>query len=96
LPALEQLESRLLASDTWFADYAAALAPASRDEIIRFVFADGQAGSMSREEILFHIINHGTYHRGAIGHALERPGHSARRIPILFTFMLPARARAPP
>lgn len=74
LPALEQLESRLLASDTWFADYAAALAPASREEIIRFVFADGQAGSMSREEILFHIINHGTYHRGAIGHALEQAG----------------------
>ena len=26
---------------------------------------------MTRLEILFHIINHGTYHRGAIGHALD-------------------------
>ncbi|NWK79211.1 DinB family protein [Aquitalea sp. LB_tupeE] len=74
LPALDELQSRLHASDNWFADYATTLAPASRDEIIRFVFADGQAGSMSREEILFHIINHGTYHRGAIGHALEQAG----------------------
>ena len=74
LPALDELQDRLGASGSWFADYAAALAPASRDEIIRFVFADGQAGSMSREEILFHIINHGTYHRGAIGHALEKAG----------------------
>jgi uncharacterized damage-inducible protein DinB len=74
LPALDDLESRLLASDTWFAGYIAGLALASREQIICFDFADGQAGSMSRLEILFHIINHGTYHRGAIGHALERAG----------------------
>jgi len=27
---------------------------------------------LSREEAIFHLINHGTYHRGAIGHALDR------------------------
>ncbi|WP_159875798.1 MULTISPECIES: DinB family protein [Aquitalea] len=74
LPALDELENRLMASDIWFADHITGLAPASREQIIRFDFADGQAGSMSRLEILFHIINHGTYHRGAIGHALERAG----------------------
>jgi hypothetical protein len=88
LPPLEELAERLQASDNWFGEYVATLAPACREEIIHFDFADGQAGSMSREEILFHILNHGTYHRGAIGHALERPAHSARRIPILFSFML--------
>lgn len=74
LPPLDELESRLWVSDTWFADYIAGLAPASHEQIICFDFADGQAGSMSRLEILFHIINHGSYHRGAIGHALERAG----------------------
>ena len=74
LPALAELEARLLASDAWFASFVASLAPATAAEIIRFVFADGLAGSMSREEILFHILNHGTYHRGAIGHALEQAG----------------------
>ena len=29
---------------------------------------------MTRQEILFHIVNHGTYHRGAIGHALDLAG----------------------
>jgi uncharacterized damage-inducible protein DinB len=29
---------------------------------------------MTRQEILFHIVNHGTYHRGAIGHALDLVG----------------------
>ncbi|MEQ9726081.1 DinB family protein [Pseudomonas sp. WHRI 8822A] len=27
---------------------------------------------LSREEAIFHLVNHGTYHRGAIGHALDR------------------------
>jgi uncharacterized damage-inducible protein DinB len=40
-------------------------------EPIRFQFVDGQRGSLTREEILFHLVNHGTYHRGAMGHALD-------------------------
>ena len=36
--------------------------------------ADGRDGGMTRQEILFHIVNHGTYHRGAIGHALDLAG----------------------
>ena len=74
LPELAELERRLLASDAWFASHVAGMEPDRAAEIIRFVFADGLAGSMSREEILFHILNHGTYHRGAIGHALELAG----------------------
>lgn len=74
LPTLDELERRLLASDAWLASHIAALTPESAAQIIRFVFADGQAGSMSQQEILFHILNHGTYHRGAIGHALEQAG----------------------
>lgn len=74
LPPLAELEQRLMASNAWFAGQAASLEQAALDEFIHFRFADGQAGSMTRREILFHIINHGTYHRGAIGHALERAG----------------------
>ncbi|WP_199103844.1 DinB family protein [Aquitalea sp. ASV11] len=74
LPELAELERRLLASDAWFASHVSGMEPDRAAEIIRFVFADGQTGSMSQEEILFHILNHGTYHRGAIGHALEQAG----------------------
>ncbi len=41
-----------------------------------FQFVDGKHGTMTRREILFHIVNHGTYHRGAIGHALDLAGVS--------------------
>ncbi|WP_433852709.1 DinB family protein [Stenotrophomonas nitritireducens] len=71
VPALEALATRLQASDQWYAAHLAGLAPAQWDEVLRFRFADGREGCMTRREILFHVLNHSTYHRGAIGHALD-------------------------
>lgn len=71
VPALDALAARLEASDAWYASHLAGLAPALWDEALRFRFADGREGCMTRREILFHILNHSTYHRGAIGHALD-------------------------
>ncbi|MCW8365484.1 DinB family protein, partial [Pseudomonas aeruginosa] len=33
-----------------------------------------RAEAFSRARVLFHTVNHGTYHRGAIGHALDLAG----------------------
>lgn len=74
VPALEALAMRLEASDQWYAAHLAALAPAQWDQALRFRFADGRDGCMTRREILFHVLNHATYHRGAIGHALDLAG----------------------
>lgn len=74
VPPLHALHDRLIASNHWLQAYAPSLSPESLGETLRFRFLDGQAGSLSREEILFHLINHGTYHRGAIGHALDQAG----------------------
>jgi uncharacterized damage-inducible protein DinB len=71
LPALDELERRITASNHWLATYADSLSPAQLNEVLHFQFVDGQQGSMTREEMLFHFVNHGTYHRGAIGHALD-------------------------
>ena len=74
VPALEALAMRLEASDQWYAAHLAALAPAQWYLALRFRFADGRDGCMTRREILFHVLNHATYHRGAIGHALDLAG----------------------
>ncbi len=74
VPALEALAMRLEASDQWYAAHLPALAPAQWDQALRFRFADGRDGCMTRREILFHVLNHATYHRGAIGPALDRAG----------------------
>ena len=74
LPKLQELDGRLTASNQWLQTYARQLAPHQLDERIRFAFVDGKNGLLSREEVLFHLINHGTYHRGAIGRALDLAG----------------------
>ena len=69
--ACEVLWRRLAASNEWLGGYVAGLTQQALGETIRFTFTDGKHGSLRREEIIFHLINHGTYHRGAIGHALD-------------------------
>lgn len=74
VPELGELDRRLTASNEWLRDYVGAATPDRLREPICFAFTDGQRGSLTREEVIFHLINHGTYHRGAIGHALELAG----------------------
>jgi len=74
VPELDELDRRLCASNDWLQGHAAALDPTRLSQRVRFGFVDGRRGTLTREEILFHLVNHGTYHRGAIGHALDLAG----------------------
>lgn len=93
VPDLQELAQRLAASNEWFSCQARDLTPAQRQQRLSFTFADGRQGCMSRQEILFHIINHGTYHRGAIGHALDlaRVAHPADTYTVFIHEAEPAR-----
>ncbi|WP_447590632.1 DinB family protein [Aquipseudomonas campi] len=71
VPELPELMRRIDDSNRWFAQYVNELTAEHRDQQVFFQFVDGKQGAMTRLEILFHIVNHGTYHRGAIGHALD-------------------------
>ena len=35
-------------------------------EVVNFTFISGEAGAMSRADILLHVVNHTTYHRGHV------------------------------
>ena len=74
LPTLDELAARLTQANLWLQDYAQTLSAEQLAETIHFRFVDGQQGTMRRDEVLYHLINHGTYHRGAIGHALDLAG----------------------
>lgn len=69
VPDLAELKGRLLASCDWYSSYVSSLE--NIDKQISFTFADGRRGMMTVQEILFHIVNHGSYHRGNIAHALD-------------------------
>lgn len=74
IPELGELDRRLTTSNDWLQAYVRSLAPNLLTEEVSFTFVDGKRGKLSREEVFFHLINHGTYHRGAIGHALDLAG----------------------
>lgn len=58
------LRARQAELDAWYVDYASGLRPADLDALVEFTFIGGNAGSMTRRDILLHVVNHCTYHRG--------------------------------
>ena len=71
-PALDALRGATRETNRWFVEQAGALTPAQLAETVAFTFTDGQSGRMSREEMLAHVITHGSYHRGEVGQMLKR------------------------
>jgi uncharacterized damage-inducible protein DinB len=52
--------------DEWYVRFAETLDQAACDETIRFTFIGGGEGTMRRGDILLHVVNHATYHRGHV------------------------------
>ncbi|WP_430389442.1 DinB family protein [Dyella sp. 20L07] len=61
-----ELRRRQKAMNDWYLDYVATLTPAEAAEVVRFQFVGGGEGRMSREEMILHVVNHATYHRGFV------------------------------
>lgn len=69
-PPLAELWEAVQAMDRWYVDFADGLSARELGEVVRFEFMGGGQGAMTREEILLHVVNHGTYHRGFVGDML--------------------------
>jgi uncharacterized damage-inducible protein DinB len=70
-PDLGELHFAVSETDHWFESYVSTIADHALQESISFKFTDGDAGSMTREEMLFHVLTHGAYHRGNVGQVLK-------------------------
>jgi uncharacterized damage-inducible protein DinB len=70
-PSLNELQFAVAETDAWFEGYAASITGAELDESISLNFTDGDVGTMTREEMLFHVITHGAYHRGNVGQIMK-------------------------
>ena len=73
-PTLEGLRESIARSDAWFQEYVEQAGDDALDETLAFTFTDGQHGSMTRAEMLFHVLAHGAYHRGNVGMILVACG----------------------
>jgi uncharacterized damage-inducible protein DinB len=64
--SLSQLHTAQAELDAWYIRYAEEMSDRLGEEVVEFEFIGGGEGSMSRGDILLHIANHTTYHRGHI------------------------------
>jgi uncharacterized damage-inducible protein DinB len=75
-PPFAELRAAQAALDAWYVAYADALHDAAAAQIVNFEFIGGGTGSMSRADIVLHVVNHTTYHRGHIGDMMYQiPAH---------------------
>ena len=75
VPDMEALAATLHETDTWYVDYAGRVTPAELETVVEFDYVgDDDQGSMTKGQMLAHIITHGASHRGAIGKMLEGLG----------------------
>lgn len=65
-PSLEVLWQSVKTINQWYVDYANSSSEKELMDIVNFQFVDGEEGAMSRYEMLLHVVNHGTYHRGLV------------------------------
>jgi len=65
-PPLAELAQAVNALDRWYVAYARTLSGHALAERVRFRFIGGGDGAMSREEMVMHVVNHATYHRGMV------------------------------
>jgi uncharacterized damage-inducible protein DinB len=65
-PPLDALIRAQRDIDAWYVAYADGLSEAQAEEAVDFEFIGGGAGRMARREIVLHVVNHTTYHRGHV------------------------------
>ena len=61
LPELRRMQSDV---DAWYVAWSDGLTDAALDENVSFTFVGGGEGVMTRGQILLHVVNHTSYHRG--------------------------------
>jgi len=65
-PPLAELWRAQQELDRWYIDWSDRIADAALDEKVKFSFVGGGEGVMTRGEILQHLVNHTSYHRGFV------------------------------
>jgi uncharacterized damage-inducible protein DinB len=70
-PELGELHFAVAETDLWFENYVSKITDQALLESLSFQFTDADSGRMTREEMLFHVLTHGSYHRGNVGQVLK-------------------------
>ena len=52
--------------DRWYVEFVDACPDEDLAKVVHFEFVGGGQGAMTREQIVLHVVNHGSYHRGFV------------------------------
>ncbi|MDR2334792.1 MAG: DinB family protein [Burkholderiaceae bacterium] len=66
-PIVGDLWAAVQEMDRWYVDLVDTWLEEDLAKVVHFEFVGGGQGSMTREQIVLHVVNHGTYHRGFVG-----------------------------
>ncbi|MEY3543035.1 MAG: hypothetical protein RIQ29_443 [Pseudomonadota bacterium] len=72
--SLEILTQKLREMADWYIDYADTTNETLLNEVVKFDFVDGGSGEMTRGDILLHVCNNKTFHRGHLGNMFYQLG----------------------
>lgn len=73
-PTIAELRERMSSNDTWLIGFAQSAGLEELGRCISFQFTDGDKGQLSVEEILLHLLTHGSNHRGMAARVLAAQG----------------------
>lgn len=73
-PPLAVLRDAVRELDAWYIAFTEAQTPQTLDRTIHFEFIGGGAGVMTCGQMLLHVVNHGTYHRGFVADMMYQAG----------------------
>jgi uncharacterized damage-inducible protein DinB len=88
-PPLVELSAVLKDSDQRFAQWAQEVPEDELNEMLSFELIGGRPGTMTRAEMLLHVMSHASYHRGFIADILfQIPGQRAPQmdLPVFFGY----------
>jgi uncharacterized damage-inducible protein DinB len=63
---LSELQQRICEIDEWYVDYATKLDERDFADVLHVRFTNGQEQTLRRSDILLHVSQHGTGHRGQV------------------------------
>jgi uncharacterized damage-inducible protein DinB len=76
-PPLDKLWQKQQIIDNWYINWSDHATAESLQQEVNFKLISGTRGCMTKQEILLHVVNHTTYHRGMIANLFTQIGSKA-------------------
>lgn len=70
----EEARTALAAMDRWYVDYAAGCSESQLEEVLEFHYVGGRPSCLARADMLLHVVNHRTWHRGYVADMMYESG----------------------